>query len=94
MNTDTEIFSKDLKITVWHISQLCWENIWYVAEIISEKGHVYKTWILSEYNFRCLVGQTWQDKIKKIKVIQGNEAEFLSTNLISETVKSKLRQLL
>ncbi len=94
MNTDTEIFSKDLKVTVWGISQLCWENIRYAAAIMSEKGYVYKTWILSEHTFRCLVEQTWQDKIKEIKVIQGNEAEFLSTNLISETVKSKLRQLL
>lgn len=94
MNTDTEIFSKNLKISVWRISQFCWENIRYAAEIISEKGYVYKTWILSEHNFRCLVEQTWQDKIKEIKVIEGNEAQFLSTNLISEAVKNKLRQLL
>ena len=91
---DSKIFSPDFRVTVWELIKLPWEDRQYAAEIISEKGYKYLTGILSEHDFHCLVGQTLQDRIKEIIIVRGNEEKFLSSELISDAVKSKLWELI
>lgn len=91
---ESTILSDNFIVTLWSISQLSWENISYAAEIITEHGNTYKTWVISDHNFQCLTQQSWWDKIKEIKIINGNEKLFLSSKLISETVKNKLKHII
>lgn len=84
----------NVKVSLWSISNLVWENMIYYIEIHTEQWYVYKTWLIDEHNFQCMAQQRIGDKIKEIKVMRWCETKLLTSINISDAVKEKLKAIL
>ncbi len=98
MKNNLTCYSDDINV----ISTSIWSN-WKtfsnempnsLIEIKTVKWQTYRTSLIDENEFACLVNQTMWDKIKLLKVRNTCISDFMNSAKISEYIKSKVQNII